>query len=81
VLPLGTVVLVQPPTIVAVALAYAIALGITTSAPLHRWWHGRGITIAGTALFAVLVAWGLYGLAVDITSLAAGVPPTAPLNP
>jgi hypothetical protein len=81
VLPLGTVVLVQPPTIAAVALAYGIALGITTSAPLNRWWYGRSITIAGTALFAVLVAWGLYGLAVDITSLASGAPSSAPLNP
>lgn len=81
VLLLGVVVLVQPPTIAAVALAYGAALGIAATAPLSRWWHGRGVTVAGTALFAVLVLWGIYGLTVDIASLATGVPPTAPVNP
>jgi hypothetical protein len=81
VVPLGVVVLVQPPTVAAALIAYGVALGIATTAPLNRWWQGRIITVAGTALFAVLVAWGLYGLVVDITSLATGTPPTAPLNP
>jgi hypothetical protein len=78
---LGVAVLVQPPTMVVVGLAYGVAVLISTTAPLHRWWRGRSVTIAGTALFVVLVAWGFYGLAVDITSLATATPPTAPLNP
>jgi hypothetical protein len=77
---LGVAVLVQPPTMVA-ALAYGGAVLIATTAPLNRWWRGRSITVAGTALFAVLVAWGLCGLAVDITSLATATPPTAPFKP
>lgn len=77
VVPLGVAVLVQPPTAVAVALGYAVALAVVTALP--RWWHGRTVTITGAALLAALTALGLYGLAVDIVSLVQQEPPTAPL--
>lgn len=74
----GVVVLVQPPTVVAAATGFAVALGVATALP--RWWRGRTITITGTALLAALTLLGLYGLAVDVVSLVQQEPPTAPLT-
>jgi hypothetical protein len=44
-------------------------------------WRGRAVTVAGTAVLVGLVAWGVYGLAADIVSIATDVPSTAPLSP
>lgn len=78
VLVAGVVVLVQPPTLVAVAIGFAVALAMATALP--RWWRGRTVTVTGTLLLAALTLLGLYGLTVDVASLVQQQPPTAPLT-
>lgn len=67
--PLGVLALVQPPTMAVGVLAFAIALVIATTGRLERLWCGRAVTVAGTALAALLVAWGVYDLVADVLSL------------
>jgi hypothetical protein len=35
-----------------------------------RWWRSTPVTVLGTTLFWVLVAWGSYGLVADVVSIA-----------
>lgn len=77
----GLLVLVQPPSMLGAAIAFGIAAVVATNDALLGWWRCRFVTVAGTAVFALLVVWGCYGITVDVVSLVTGVAPTAPLNP
>ena len=67
--PLGVLVLVQPPSMAVAVLAFGVAVLIATVEPLARFWQGRAVTVAGTALLVLLVGWGAYDLAADVLSL------------
>jgi hypothetical protein len=60
-----------------VLLAFAVAL----ATPARRAWNSRAVTVAGTALYAVLVLWGLYGIVADVYSIATEQPWPLPFNP
>lgn len=40
------------------------------SGPMSRLWHGRAVTVAGTAAYWAFVAWGAYNVGADVVSLA-----------
>lgn len=79
--PATVVAAVQPVVLVVFAGGYGVALTISTVPVLHRWWHGRAVTVLGSTLLGALVCWGVYGLAVDVVSLVQQRFPTAPFNP
>ena len=79
--PATVIAAVQPAGLVVFAAGYGVALTISTVPVLHRWWHGRVVTVLGSTLLGALVCWGVYGLAVDIVSLVQQRYPTAPFNP
>ncbi len=57
--------------------AFAVAL----LPRLRALWWSRPVTLAGSALFVLVVAWGVYGIGVDVVSIATGSPSSAPFNP
>lgn len=84
-LPWGILVaaaaLVSNVTLVVSAVFIAIAYVIRLVPALHRRWHSRVITVAGSTLFVLLVAWGLCGIVADIVSIATNHPSSMPFNP
>lgn len=67
--------------LLVVAFPVAVAFGISRSPALTGLWRSRAVTVAGRVLFVVLVAWGLYGIAADVASIATDTPSGAPLSP
>ena len=63
------------------SLFIATAIVVTLVPALSRLWRSRVVTIAGTALFVILVAWGLCGIVADIVSIATDQPSRMPFNP
>ena len=45
-----------------------------------RLWHGRAVTVAGTAAYWAFVAWGVYNIGADVVSLASDAASGAPLT-
>jgi hypothetical protein len=74
-------VLAVAPVLPLAAPGVLAAFVIGLSSRLRTVWHSRPVTVAGVALFALLVLWGGYGLVVDVVSVATDSPSTAPLNP
>jgi hypothetical protein len=67
--------------LVVVAVPVIVAYAISRSGRIRAVWHGPAVTVAGRALFVLLVAWGVYGIATDIVSIATDTPSGAPLSP
>jgi hypothetical protein len=77
----GLGVLAVAPVLPLVAPFALAAFVIGLSPRLRTVWYSRPVTLAGAALFALLVLWGGYGLVADVVSVATDTPSTAPLNP
>lgn len=78
VIAIGAAVLI--PTIALTAVPIAVAFLVALNARLRALWASRAVTVIGYVAYAVLVLWGVYGLAADIVSLATDRPSEAPLN-
>ena len=61
------------------AVAIALAFVVQAIEPLRRLWLSRFATIAGVAIFSVLIVLGVTDLAVDISSIRAQEPRTCPI--
>lgn len=70
---------VSGPVIVITLPAFALAFLVQTVEPLRRLWTSRFATIAGIAIFVVLIVLGTLDLAVDISSIRAEEPRTCPV--
>jgi hypothetical protein len=77
----GLGVLAVAPVLPLAAPFVLAAFVIALSPRLRAVWYSRHVTVAGGALFALLVLWGGYGLVVDVVSVASDTPSTAPFNP
>ena len=73
--------LVAAPVLPLAAPGVLAAFAIGLSSRLRAIWESRPVSVAGVALFALLVLWGGYGLVADVVSVATDTPSTAPLNP
>jgi hypothetical protein len=73
--------LVVVPVLPLAAPGVLAAFCIGRSSRLRTIWESRPVTVAGGALFVLLVLWGGYGLVADIASVATDTPSTAPFNP
>jgi len=80
-LVLGAGGLVALPTLPLTGPVLLAAFTVALVPRLRRLWFSDAVTVAGSALFAVLIVWGLYGLGVDIRSIATNQPSDAPFNP
>jgi len=78
---LGAGAVVMLPTLPFTGPVILTAFAVALVPRLRRMWFSDLVTLAGSALFALLVLWGLYGLGVDIESIATNRPSTAPFNP
>ena len=47
---------------------------------LSRMWHGRAVTVLGSAVYWSLVAWGIYNIGTDVLSLGADSASDAPFT-
>ena len=65
--------------IVFTAVAVALAFVVEAVEPLRRLWGSRFTTIAGVAIFSVLIVLGVTDLAVDISSIRAHEPRGCPI--
>ncbi len=74
-------VLVAVPVLPLAAPGVLAAFVIARSSRLRSFWDSRPVTVAGVALFGLLVLWGGYGIVVDVVSVATDTPATAPFNP
>jgi hypothetical protein len=79
-LVLGSALLVLNVGLLLVAVPVLIAFGLSRIRGFRRRWASPVITTVGLVLFALLVVWGLYGLATDILSLVAEEPSRAPFT-
>ncbi|WP_454778220.1 hypothetical protein [Georgenia muralis] len=68
-------------TLVLVTVPVLAAFAISRSTTATRAWHSTTVTVAGRALFVLMVAWGLYGIVTDVVSIATNTPSGAPLTP
>jgi hypothetical protein len=48
--------------------------------PVSRLWHSRAVTVAGTAAYWAVVAWGIYNIGADVVSIATDTASGAPLT-
>ncbi len=80
-LVIGAGVAVLNLALVVVALPVAAAFGIRLSASAVRFWRSDAVTVAGRVLFVLMVAWGCYGIAADVISIATNTPSPAPFHP
>jgi hypothetical protein len=67
------------PAIFITAPAFALAVLVQSVEPLRRLWSSRFATIAGTAIFSILIVLGTLDLAVDISSIRAEEPRSCPV--
>lgn len=67
--------------LVVVALPVLVAFALSRSEAVLRFWRGDAVTVAGRVLFVLMVLWGLYGITVDVISIATNTPSSAPFTP
>jgi len=67
--------------LVVVAVPVIAAFVVSRSEAALRFWRSDAVTVAGKVLFALMVAWGLYGLTTDVFSIATNMPSSAPFTP
>nr|KEP23055.1 hypothetical protein DA06_12795 [Georgenia sp. SUBG003] len=67
--------------LVVVAVPVVAAFGISRSEAALRFWRSDAVTVAGRALFVLMVAWGLYGITTDVISIATNTPSSALFTP
>lgn len=48
--------------------------------PLSRLWHGRAVTLLGSTVYWIVVAWGIYNIGADAISLASDSASGAPFT-
>lgn len=72
--------LVTVPALPLAGPVLLVAFVIALVPPLRRLWDSHAVTVAGAALFVLLVLWGVYGIATDVLSIATDRPSTAPLH-
>lgn len=68
-------------TLIVSAAFIAAAIAVTLVPALRRAWRSRVVTIAGTGLLLLMIAWGLCGIVADIVSIATDQPSRMPFNP
>lgn len=79
-LPVITAALISIPAIPLVLPACLLAFAIRLVPVLYRLWSSRLVTITAVVLYTLLVAWGLYGIAADVYSMATDKPSRAPFT-
>lgn len=79
--PVAIGVLAMVPAYFAYVPAIVVVSVVVGVPALRRAWRSRAVTVLGTALFVLAIAWGVYGLVVDVAAIAAGTASTAPLVP
>lgn len=78
---LGVGILLVLPTAPITGPVILAAFAVALLPRLRALWWSRSVTLTGSALFVLLVVWGVYGIGADIVSIATGSPSTAPFNP
>jgi hypothetical protein len=76
----GVGLLLSLPTLPLTAPVIVVAFVVALVPALQRLWRSRAVTLIGSGLFVVLVLWGLYGLVVDVISIARDQASGAPFN-
>ncbi len=74
-------VVVALPALILTSPFLGVATAVVWVPVLRRAWRSRVVTVAGRAAYAGLVLWGLYGIVVDVISIATDQPSSAPFNP
>lgn len=82
---LAVLLFVAVPATYGALLAYLVESFTRPDPPrfpglVSRLWHGRVVTVAGTAAYWAFVAWGVYNIGADVVSLATDTPSGAPLT-
>jgi len=74
--------------VLALLLSFVVSVPVTVLGvviaqvpALRRIASSRPVAVAGLTILALLVAWGLYGIAADVVSIVTDQPSTAPLSP
>ena len=78
---LGAGLLLVLPTVPVTGPVIVAAFAVVLLPRLQVLWWSRPVKSAGSALFVLVVAWGMYGIGVDVVSIATGSPASAPFNP
>lgn len=68
------------PVLPFVLAAAMLSLIVRLNSRLYRFWSSSLVTYLGLAIYGLLIAWGLYGVASDIFSMATDEPSRVPLT-
>lgn len=79
--PTALLVVAALPALIATAPFLVVAIAVVLVPAAQRVWRSRAVTIAGTALYTVLVLWGAVGIVADIISIATDRSSPLPFNP
>jgi hypothetical protein len=79
--PTLVLVVVALPALILTAPFIGVAAAVVLVPAAQRMWQSRTVTVAGTALYSILVLWGVVGIVADIVSIATNQPSPLPFNP
>jgi hypothetical protein len=69
------------PSLALTAVFIGVAFVVVMVPSARRAWNSLAVTVAGKALYTILVLWGVYGLIADCVSIATDQPSHLPFNP